>query len=347
MTSLIFLLISLIKRLLSQISFRSTRIFTIDEVMKRKNDRWVIIDDDVYCLLSMKTHSGGLDIIEKLSGRDLTQLFYEIHLKPDFVKEHLNRKYRIGKIRLNPNNKKPSFYLKNHLIQRNLNFSISNEDCQMKEEFKQHVFSTNFPCLNAKIALKRNAFDFDVYDTFCSEETTKLLWQNLMKFINKQSFLWENNHIFTTYVACFRTPENLSEDIFEILLWKQLQQLHEEDVRNGMKWSKNYSNDPSNTDFAFSIGERGFFLVGLHPQSSRNGRRFSKIAIAFNSQDQFTNLRRLNLLTEIKQVVRQNDLLYNGSINPNVIENENGPGPFEYSGKLIQPEWKPNFQVKI
>ncbi|CAF2650188.1 unnamed protein product [Rotaria sp. Silwood2] len=150
--------------------------------------------------------------------------------------------------------------------------------------------------------------------------------------------------MLTTYVACFRMPKIMSEDIFEILLWKQLRLLHEEDVNNGMKWAKDYSDDPINAQFGFSIGQRAFFVVGLHPNSSRKARQFLVPAIAFNSHNQFTNLRRLKVLTEIRQVTRNNDQHQNGSINPNLIPNDENSSAFEYSGKRIQPDWIPDFK---
>ncbi|CAF1021561.1 unnamed protein product, partial [Rotaria sordida] len=123
----------------------------------------------------------------------------------------------------------------------------------------------------------------------------------------------------------------MSEDIFEILLWKQLRLLHTEDVKNGMKWSKNYSDDPINPQFGFSIGERAFFIVGLHPNSSRKARQFLLPAMVFNSHDQFMNLRQLKMLTELRQIIRNTDQQQNGSINPNLIPNDENSSAFEYS----------------
>ncbi|CAF1045967.1 unnamed protein product [Adineta steineri] len=153
--------------------------------------------------------------------------------------------------------------------------------------------------------------------------------------------------MFTTYVACFRTPKDVSEDIFETLLWKQLRLLHKEDVENGMTWAENYSDDPLDPNFGFSVGGRAFFIVGLHPNSSRKAGQFLAPCLVFNSHDQFTNLRQLNIISEIRQVVRNADLRENGSINPNLIPNDNKSSAFEYSGKLINPDWTPDFKCQL
>lgn len=219
-------------------------IITMIEVKEHKDDRWVIIDDDVYCLASLISHSGGLDIIEELSGRDVTRIFYEVHLKSSISKQILNRKYWIGKIDCISQKEESSYFLKEKLIHKtvpdsNISMRISsNEESLIKEHFKQHIISANFPCLGAKIAFRRNTFCFGFYDILGSKDATKLLWHDLINFINRQSSFWEKNHMFSTYVACFRTAKDVNEVIFETLLWKQLQLIHAEDVTNGMKWNE-------------------------------------------------------------------------------------------------------------
>ncbi len=328
----------------------SRRVITMIEVEQHKQDRWVIIDDDVYCLAAMSSHSGGLDIIGELAGRDVTRIFYEVHPKSHIHKQFLNRKYWIGKIDRNIENEESSYFLKEKLIHRTVTDCkistavSSNEECAVKEQFRQHIMSANFPCLSAKIAFRRNTFCFGFYDILGSKDTTKLLWHHLIDFINRQSSFWANNHMFTTYVACFRTPKDITEVVFETLLWKQLQLIHAEDVENGMKWAENYSDNPTDPNFGFSIGGRAFFIVGLHPNSSRRARQFITPTITFNSLDQFKNLRELKMFTGMQQVIRKADLCQNKSINPNLILNENNSDAFEYSGKLIQSGWIPDFK---
>ena len=328
----------------------SDRLITMVEVEEHKADRWMVIDDDVYCFASMLNHSGGLDIIKQLSGKNVTKLFHEIHPKSNRYKQIFKNKYWIGKINRTIENEPTTNFLKSKLIFRSVPDSSipkmisSDEQSLMKEEFRQHVMSAYFPCLNAKIAFQRNTFSFGFYEILASQNTTKLLWHDLIDFINRQSLFWTKNQIFTTYVACFRTPNDIDEVVFEKLLWKQLELLHHEDVQHGIKWNPNFSDNPTDHNFGFSIGERAFFIVGLHPNSSRRGRRFLTPTIAFNSLDQFTNLRQLKILDQIKQVIRNNDLSLNKSINPNLIINHNKSDAFEYSGKPIHESWIPNFK---
>jgi cytochrome b involved in lipid metabolism len=112
------------------------------EVEEHKNDRWVVIDDDVYCLASMTSHSGGLDIIGELAGRDITRIFREVHPTSSIHKQILNRKYWIGKIDCNTAKEDSGYFLKEKLIRRavtdcNVPMIVSsNEEGVVKEQFR-------------------------------------------------------------------------------------------------------------------------------------------------------------------------------------------------------------------
>ena len=49
--------------------------------------------------------------------------------------------------------------------------------------------------------------------------------------------------------------------------------VHEADPE-GARWADGVSPDPDDAHFSFSVGGRAFFVVGLHPLSSRLARRF-------------------------------------------------------------------------
>ncbi|CAF1528034.1 unnamed protein product, partial [Didymodactylos carnosus] len=92
--------------------------YTKEDVAKHEKDLWIVIDNDIYCLLLMKNHSGGLEILQKFAGKNVTRLFYEIHLNGKQNKQLLDQKYRIGKISSYNNNERQEckYYLKNHLV---------------------------------------------------------------------------------------------------------------------------------------------------------------------------------------------------------------------------------------
>ncbi|CAF1542241.1 unnamed protein product [Didymodactylos carnosus] len=329
--------------------------YTKEDVAKHKKDLWIIIDNDIYCLLSMKNHSGGLEILPEFAGKNVTRLFYEIHLNGKQNKQLLDQKYRIGKISSYNNNERQEckYYLKNHLVYNDMTkyneIETPDEENEVetsiniKQKFRDYIFCKNFPCINGRIAFKRNSYGIGVYEKLACKTATNQLWKDILNFINKQSDLWKQGHMFTTYVACFKTPIFLTESMFEDLLWKQLQMLHEIDVNNGFEWDKDYANDPMDVDFGFSLGRRSFFIVGLHPNSSRKARQFIMPVIVFNSHHQFRNLKETNMFTKMQTTVRNYDLNHNGSINPNVLTNSTDSVAFEYSGKKIEPGWIPKF----
>ena len=105
------------------------------------------------------------------------------------------------------------------------------------------------------------------------------------------------------------------EPEFEAGLWNVLDRLHEED-RKHFDWCPGYAKDPAENDFSFCFGERGFFIVGLHPKSSRRARRFKYPAIAFNLQSQFDALRNKGRFDLMRDAIREREIGFQGAINP-------------------------------
>ncbi len=81
---------------------------------------------------------------------------------------------------------------------------------------------------------------------------------------------------FSTFVASFQGPCVFDEEIFERLLWAQLQALHELDhAHHG--WDPKVSADPEEKTFAFSFGGRAFYLIGLHPTGKQLDLLFTPV----------------------------------------------------------------------
>lgn len=88
---------------------------------------------------------------------------------------------------------------------------------------------------------------------------------------------------FSTLVATFTGPVGTDEGEFERLLWNLLQRLHDFNFRQNC-WDHTVSDDPNDPQFSFSFAAHGFFVVGLHPASSRFtrpslGRRWYSMSI--------------------------------------------------------------------
>jgi FPC/CPF motif-containing protein YcgG len=141
---------------------------------------------------------------------------------------------------------------------------------------------------------------------------------------------------FSTFIAVFASPSALDEPAFEDGLWRTLQALHEIDDDG---WDPSVSSDPDSPTFSFSFGGRAYFVVGLHPASSRKARRFEWPALAFNAHDQFRRLRNQGRFERLQRAIRERDLRLQGSLNPNLANFGELPEARQYSGRRVEEDW--------
>ncbi len=122
-------------------------------------------------------------------------------------------------------------------------------------------------------------------------------------------------------------------------MWAQHQSLHELD-RQQFGWDSSVSSDPEESNFSFSFAETSFFIVRLHPQSSRLSRRFRLPTIIFNAHAQFERLRELQQFERLQQTIRARDLKLQGSLNPNLSDFGTQSEARQYSGRAVEENWK-------
>ena len=89
-----------------------------------------------------------------------------------------------------------------------------------------------------------------------------------------------------------------------------------------------------------SFGGEAFFVVGLHPQSSRPARRFEAPAMVFNLHDQFERLRAEGRYDKLRGTILQRDEQLAGSINPMLAEHGTTSAARQYSGRAVSDAWK-------
>ncbi len=119
--------------------------------------------------------------------------------------------------------------------------------------------------------------------------------------------------------------------------------MHELDRQN-FKWDLSVSSNPEDLDFSYSFAGTGFFIVGLHPQSSRRARRFSRAAMIFNPHAQFDRLRELDQYERMQQTIRTRELKLQGSLNPNLSDFGKQSEARQYSGRAVEQNWKCPFR---
>ncbi len=151
------------------------------------------------------------------------------------------------------------------------------------------------------------------------------------------------DHAFTTFVAIFDDPSIRSEVHFEQLLWRQLDALHRVDAH---PWTPTASSDPSDNNFGFSFGGVAFFVVGMHPLSARQARRFARPTLVFNDHRQFDQLRAQGSFPKMQRVIRERDEVWQGTANPMLADFGTASEARQYSGRAVPASWKCPFHPK-
>ena len=126
-------------------------------------------------------------------------------------------------------------------------------------------------------------------------------------------------------------------------MWKTLQKLHELD---DCEWDENVSNDPENPHFSFSLGGKAFYIIGLHPASSRLARRAPYTTLVFNLHSQFDKLREMGSYHSVRDTIRKNDEKLQGEINPMLRDFGSSSETKQYSGRKVEDNWKCPFHQK-
>lgn len=212
----------------------------------------------------------------------------------------------------------------------------SASDNQLIERFSDFVTQENYPCVGAQAAVNGKTFAIGDFGSMEQRDTPKNLAYGLTEYLMAMS---QKPSDFFTYIAIFPESYFADERQFEAALWDLLERLHEEDGKH-FDWNKAYSKNPDDTDFSFSFGERGFFMVGLHPESSRKARRFEYPAVAFNLQAQFDGLREKGRFDVMRESIRERELRFQGSVNPMLADYGEGLQAPQYSGRKVSKEWK-------
>jgi FPC/CPF motif-containing protein YcgG len=148
---------------------------------------------------------------------------------------------------------------------------------------------------------------------------------------------------FATFIAIFDEADAKSEKSFEIKFWNQLQALHDLDYH---PYDPAVSSDPASHKFGFSFAGHAFFVIGMHPGSSRLARRSPWPAMVFNTHAQFDALEEKNLYERFVEVVRKRDQALQGSLNPNLSGAGIRSEARQYAGRAVEDRWKCPFRPR-
>ncbi|HKJ80258.1 MAG TPA: guanitoxin biosynthesis heme-dependent pre-guanitoxin N-hydroxylase GntA, partial [Prolixibacteraceae bacterium] len=111
-------------------------------------------------------------------------------------------------------------------------------------------------------------------------------------------------------------------------------------------WDETVSADCTDDNFSFSVLNHAFYIIGLHPNSSRKARRSPYPAMVFNLHWQFEQLREMGTYKQVKETIRQRDIEFEGSINPMLDDFGDRSEARQYSGRAVDDSWKCPFHHK-
>lgn len=199
-----------------------------------------------------------------------------------------------------------------------------------------HVEDKGFPCVGAKAALARGTLEVMACDNITSAWDDLRIHEGLLHFAGQYR---DEPTMFRSFAVIFEGPEALSEAEFEAALWQRVQSLSDKDVWRGQSYDDRVSPDPDNPHFSLSFGGEAFFIVGLHPQSSRPARRFDRPTMVFNLHDQFERLRDEGRYEGLREKIMVRDEALAGDRNPMLSRHGEKSEARQYSGRMVDGDW--------
>jgi FPC/CPF motif-containing protein YcgG len=204
------------------------------------------------------------------------------------------------------------------------------------------IADTGFPCVGAKTALSKGQIHLlEAQDLRCPADDARIL-AALAAFIASYK---ADGALFRTFVVTFKGPLAMDEKAYEEALWMRLQALHDRD-RATSRWDPSVSPDPEDPAFSLSLAGKAFYIVGMHPHSSRKARRAPYPLIVFNLHEQFDRLRDSGAYTKMRSLIRRRDRAYSGTTNPMLADFGERSEARQYSGRAVDDTWSCPFKMQ-
>lgn len=212
--------------------------------------------------------------------------------------------------------------------------NYANYQQNIEDEVKHFILEQNHPCVMANTVFSMEQYSIKTYEKLGNKTTAALLLEDIKEYIQSYDF---TSNSFESLIAVFPEMEIETELEFENLLWRQLQFIHETDE---CKWDSKVSDNPEDSNFSFSINGHAFYIVGMHPKSSRMARKAPYPTIVFNLHSQFEKLRDMGAYHKVRNKIRERDKALQGSINPVLEDFGESSEAKQYSGRNVGSAWK-------
>ena len=204
------------------------------------------------------------------------------------------------------------------------------------QQFRRFLQNHQFPCLAAKAAQARQQINCLVAGHLaCPNDDEKIL-NFLYLFVDEYRSAEKNYH---SAAIIFTQPNSFTEEMFDAMMWHRLQTLADFDAKK-YNYDARVSSNTADSNFSFSLKEEAFYIIGLHPFSSRQARRFQYPTLVFNPHQQFEDLRKSEKYEPVKNAIRKRDIKFSGSVNPMLQDFGNASEVYQYSGKKYDHQWQ-------
>jgi FPC/CPF motif-containing protein YcgG len=211
---------------------------------------------------------------------------------------------------------------------------------KIKQQFKEFIITRDHPCIMAQTVFTMEEAEFVIGEKMGGKTTTEQLYAGITQYLDTYDF---DSNEFRSLIAVFPNDRFASEEEFENALWYQLQQLHDIDSK---PWDAGVSPNPESSEFSFSISGKAFYIVGMHPESSRIARSAPYPTMVFNLHWQFEKLREMGSYTTVRDKIRERDAELQGTINPVLNDFGKDSEARQYSGRNVPAHWKCPFLNK-
>jgi FPC/CPF motif-containing protein YcgG len=206
----------------------------------------------------------------------------------------------------------------------------------IESSLEKLIQQKNYPCIAAVQSLLKKEYRMEVYQDFGEGVASIRLARDLLAFREEYE---TSNLPYLSFFAVFDDMREFSEEDFEKRLWQELSYLTSVEGLS-QKWDPEFSENPEDKNFCFSLDGTAFFVVGMHPNSSRKGRQFPHPTLVFNVYKQFRELQRTGKYEAMVQLNRKRDQAFQGDANPMAVAHGDTWESIQFSGRNNSEEWK-------
>jgi len=202
--------------------------------------------------------------------------------------------------------------------------------------YTSFIRNKDFPCVAAKDVIAKGNISIFVADHLACPHDDRRILDFIYDFTGMYRLSEKG---FYSAAIIFKEPVSINEKMFDAFMWQRLQALKDMDALKFPHDSR-VNADPASKNFSFSLMAEAYFIVGLHPKSSRQARRFKYPTLVFNPHAQFAEMKSAERYEKMKTIVRKRDIAFSGSVNPMLTDFGEASEVYQYSGQRYGVEWK-------